>query len=950
MNSIEPQDFNATPIADPDEIRRALKLLIPDSAVTELRVLGVSAAGYRRPHTVSGYFDDMERLIQAAVTHAPTAHGVYIVPNQVNPALLARASNKARAMGDRDPTTADHDITQRRWLLIDTDPVRPAGISSSDDEHNTALSRVHEIRDALRNDGWPEPIIADSGNGAHLLYAIDLPANDGGVIQRVLKALAFRFDDAVVQVDQTVYNPARIWKLYGTVARKGDSTEDRPHRLARLLNVPGSHLLVTPEQLESLAALTPTPVGISASLETSSSEFELERWIREHGLDVDGPLLWDKGQRWVFRVCPWNPDHRNRSAYIVQFSNGAIAAGCHHNGCADNTWHDLRKQFEPGWQARSASRSALSTPTNGSDDAVTDPADSAHQDSRPWINATVLDLPVVTEQAWLALGNANVPPTHFRQGGLLVRVDVGERGHPAITAVNESLLRSRLARVARWGRPKKAENGDLNWEHMLPPVHVVRDMLAVSAPGFPDLNRIVDAPIFSASGELQTQPGYHCESQTYYVPVGDVLIPPVPPKPTDRDLEQARQLLISDLLGDFPFVGGAELAHAVALMILPFVRELIDGPTPLHLIEKPSPGTGAGLLTEVLLLPALGRNAPIMSEGSDEDEWRKRVTAKLRSGASVIVIDNLRRRLDSSSVAAALTASVWEDRLLGASEILRLPVRCVWVATANNPALSNEITRRTIRIRLDAKLDQPWLRTGFRHPNLRRWAQEHRGELIWACLVLARAWQAAGCPRGSGSLGMYEDWAAVVGGIHEVAGIPGFLGNLSAFYAVNDADRQAWIVFLAAWWERFGSRPVSVSELLPVSQEVQPPLPLREGTERSQQTQLGVLLSRQRDRRFALIPRGSSPREVQLGDAGESSHSQRWILTPTRGDVVDLGGPFGTSPAQFARAEVQKLASTTSGVKVPKVPEVPEVSRVDEILDQPALIAPDLSNEWGEVS
>jgi hypothetical protein len=46
-----------------------------------------------------------------------------------------------------------------------------------------------------------------------------------------------RSDDQV-SVDTGVYNAARIWKLYGTIACKGDNTPERPHRPARFIEVP----------------------------------------------------------------------------------------------------------------------------------------------------------------------------------------------------------------------------------------------------------------------------------------------------------------------------------------------------------------------------------------------------------------------------------------------------------------------------------------------------------------------------------------------------------------------------------------------------------------------------------------------------------------------------------------------------------------------------------------
>jgi hypothetical protein len=133
--------------------------------------------------------------------------------------------------------TGDIDITKRRWLPVELDPVRPSGISSTDEEHSLAVERAFEIRDALRQRDWPEPIVGDSGNGSHLLYRVELPTSDDELVKRFLQALASRFDDDRVKIDQQVFNPSRIWKLYGTVSRKGDHVADRPHRLARILEV-----------------------------------------------------------------------------------------------------------------------------------------------------------------------------------------------------------------------------------------------------------------------------------------------------------------------------------------------------------------------------------------------------------------------------------------------------------------------------------------------------------------------------------------------------------------------------------------------------------------------------------------------------------------------------------------------------------------------------------------
>ena len=200
-------------------------------------------------------------------------------------------------------------------------------------------------------------------------------------------------------------------------------------------------------------------------------------------------------------------------------------------------------------------------------------------------------------------------------------------------------------------------------------------------------------------------------------------------------------------------MGMGGIGSAIALTLLPFARDLIPGPTPLHLFEKPMPGTGATLLVEMLAFPAIGRPIATMTEAGREEEWEKKIFAKLRTGPAFVFWDNLRKRLDSGALSTAITSLSFEGRVLCKSETARVPVRCCWVATGNNPSLSSEIVRRTVRIRMDAKQDRPWLRTHFRHPNLRRWVKEHRGELVWAALTLIQAWLAAGKPSGRSTEG-----------------------------------------------------------------------------------------------------------------------------------------------------------------------------------------------------
>lgn len=489
---------------------------------------------------------------------------------------------------------------------------------------------------------------------------------------------------------------------------------------------------------------------------------------------------------------------------------------------------------------------------------------------RPRLRADNGDLAVLAAQTRALLSECNEPPWLFRMGAMLAWVARDDDGRAMAVHLTEDRLKLALAHLIDWCKRNRA--GDLVPAH--PPAQLVKLLLATPNPDLPVLTGIVAAPVFGRAGELVTERGYHPATRLLHEPPAGFELPPVPERPGAANIAAARSLLLDDLLGDFPFTSEAERAHALALLLLPFVRPLIEGPTPLHLIEKPTPGTGATLLVDAIALIATGHSASIMTEGRDEEEWRKRLTAKLRSSPLMIVIDNLRRPLDAAPLAAALTAPYWEDRILGRSDIVRIPVRCAWVATGNNPQLSNEIARRTLRIRLDAHMDRPWQRDGFRHPNLLAWVHANRGPLVAACLTLGRAWVEAGRPRYQRTtLGSFESWSETMGGILDVAGVPGFLTNADELYEASDAEGIMWRSFVAAWWDRFGTAEVGTSDLFPIAGKCEPPLPLGNGSDRSQRTRLGKALGRMRDRVFAI-----GDLHVRIRAVGTAQRAQRWTL------------------------------------------------------------------------
>lgn len=376
-----------SPEAARSEAHKFLETIHEPGTVVELRALEYSPRG-GYAGTGSGYFTDWTALVNTALAATRVSKGLYVTLNAVKPELLARRANSFDFARKSDPLTTDAEVVRRRWLMVDMDPDRVSGIASTDPEHDAALAMAAEVRECLAQDGWPSPIFNDTGNGATLFYRIDLPAEDDGLVERVLKGLALRFSTSVVHIDEGVYNAARIARLPGSTNKKGSNVPDRPHRACRILELP-DELAIVPEEL--LRAVT-TPVErltTSAAGAPTKGSFSLDQWMANHLPEALGPTPWNGGRKWVLPACPWNPEHTNRSAFVVGLPSGAIGAGCHHNSCQGRGWHELRDLLEPGWRDRKQPESR--TLPNSMDKDAKDESGGAGEEKgharlpEPWI-------------------------------------------------------------------------------------------------------------------------------------------------------------------------------------------------------------------------------------------------------------------------------------------------------------------------------------------------------------------------------------------------------------------------------------------------------------------------------------------------------------------------------------------------------------------------------------
>ena len=325
-------------------VKACLDMLHEKGDVFEVRIPG-SKGG-----TTSGYFNDTTLAAQYISRINGKAQSIYVTANPVQPQLIARCANELRPY--TKSTTTDSEILKRRWFLLDFDPVRPAGISSTQEEWQNAFDCATIVVEWLTSLGWPKPLMASSGNGIHVMYRIDMENTPEVTVDitAATKMIASVFSNEYVDIDTSVCNAARIWKVYGTISAKGSHTVERPHRVAHLLSLPEKNELLSHALIETMAR----PIRDADSTEFNDTDGhyikDMEKWLADRKQEVVSgprPLYKNEGQKWEIAVCPFNNTHVRP---IVGLVNNKPIYRCLHNSCSAFRWKEYRQKIDPDYQ------------------------------------------------------------------------------------------------------------------------------------------------------------------------------------------------------------------------------------------------------------------------------------------------------------------------------------------------------------------------------------------------------------------------------------------------------------------------------------------------------------------------------------------------------------------------------------------------------------------------
>lgn len=386
-------------------------------------------------------------------------------------------------------------------------------------------------------------------------------------------------------------------------------------------------------------------------------------------------------------------------------------------------------------------------------------------------------------------------------------------------------LRGEVARRVDWYKTLGEEGVPVP---ALPPRDFLATMLEDSSipDALPELLGVSRTPfwaVVNGKPDMVYENGYHPGARIFLNmdPDMESVVSKTDLDPSPRYVHRAVEL-IEEVFCDFPFAGPADKATAYAALLLPFCRDLISGPAPIYLIDAPTAGTGKSLLIDAIGLVACGAleekegfsKIAVPDDRNRNVELMKEINARMRDMPKLVNLDNINNVLDSGGLASAITNTMYSARVLGLPITFETPNRALWVATANNLTVSEEIMRRIAWCRLDAHVERPEERSGFKHADLLGYVRKNRPGLVWACMTLIANWVADGGSPGSVHLGGFEAWSATMSGVLEAAGIVGLLDNKKAFKARATDSAATVDALVLDWAEAFGDRLVAPAELL----------------------------------------------------------------------------------------------------------------------------------------
>lgn len=328
---------------DEKQLRCWFDIMKNNNKLTEVRLIGDNKVA-------SGYFTNIDTLIREIKPYL-AEFNAYFTINSISPECYGRQQHDKIVMRPKN-TTTDAEIVGRDYVFLDLDAHKVAGVNATDAEVEKTQKKANDVYRFLVNNGFNSPIVIFSGNGAHLYLKCALKNNEENneIVKRFTQAMGMLFSDEYVDIDQKIYNLARIAKIPGTYSRKGSiESKDRPQRLCYIVKYPYEQKVNDIEYFKKIADLYPKEEEAKPNRYNnySTERFSLDAFIEKHNIPVTRKVQVADGTRYYLEHCLFNEQHKGKDAVLFQHSNGAVAYFCYHASCSGNDWHKVREMYEP---------------------------------------------------------------------------------------------------------------------------------------------------------------------------------------------------------------------------------------------------------------------------------------------------------------------------------------------------------------------------------------------------------------------------------------------------------------------------------------------------------------------------------------------------------------------------------------------------------------------------
>ncbi len=315
--------------------------------LTEIRLLSNDG------RTASGIFDNIDEIVKAIVPYTNDWNIYYTINRLPDDVRGLPQYNKIIVRPKQ--TCNDNMMIARDYVCIDLDSRRLSGTNATDEQVEFTKKKANEVYQYLVNVGFNPPTVVFSSSGVHLYLRCAMQNNEKNtkLVKRFLQALSMMFTDEHTDVDEKVFNCARIMRLPSTYSCKGNTMDaSRPQRLCKFVKI-NENKINDVAYFEKVAALYPEEEARPSSQNNYSMEsFDLDAFIEKHNIPVTMKVEVADGTRYYLEHCLFNDQHKGHDAILFKHRNGAVAYFCYHNSCSGNDWRKVREMYEPDCYTR----------------------------------------------------------------------------------------------------------------------------------------------------------------------------------------------------------------------------------------------------------------------------------------------------------------------------------------------------------------------------------------------------------------------------------------------------------------------------------------------------------------------------------------------------------------------------------------------------------------------